>query len=313
MTAFVRVNQTRDKLTEDIATLESRLQAQEQVQFRWSDSCSLDNDEDMFTMTASLPTSDMVKGDSARSLADMSSTSIEVESDSLFNTFFDADSVSTTTMSLLSDHTAASSISSESIQRPTRFYITNMMQAELDQLYFDRMHAAVPILHQRNYLSWSKSIVKTKSRMCLQYAVWATASLMSVQFQHLQDTIYPELKRALASIHLPSHPRRGFLELDVELVQAWILTATFEFVKTYHHEACISAGRAFRLVQLMGLHEMDLPSNFDRSSSASNGSDFIILEEKRRAFWMAFTLEALYSMRNNLPLVVNEHMVSNKY
>ena len=260
------------------------------------------------SMATSLPSPDMVKRDSETSLNGMSGNSLESESDSLFNTFFDVDSVSTATMSLISDHTATSSISSDSLQQSS-LHITNMMQAELDQLYFDRMHAAVPILHHRNYLSWSKSMLKTKSRVCLQYAVWATASLMSVQFQHLQETIYPELKRLLASTNLPSNSNGGFLEVDIELVQAWILTATYEFVKTYHHEACISAGRAFRLVQLMGLHEMDLPVNSTGSSSTGSGSDFILLEEKRRAFWMAFTLEALYSMRNNLPLVINEHMV----
>lgn len=95
------------------------------------------------------------------------------------------------------------------------------------------------------------------------------------------------------------------LAVDVELVQAWILAATYEFVKTNHHEACISAGRALRLAQLMGLYKIDASNSLPFTSEA----DFIITEEKRRAFWMAFTLESLYGMRNNLPLVINEHHV----
>lgn len=175
-----------------------------------------------------------------------------------------------------------------------------------DQLYFDRIHAAVPILHQRRYLSWSKSPVKTSSRTCLQYAMWATASLMSAQFQHLQDNLYSDVKRMLASASLPNYSGQSSLTVDVELVQAWVLAATFEFVKTNHHEACISASRALRLAQLMGLYKIDISNN----SPASSESDFIITEERRRVFWMAFILESLYSMRNNLPLVINEYNVS---
>jgi hypothetical protein len=57
---------------------------------------------------------------------------------------------------------------------------------------------------------------------------------------------------------------------------------------------------------LMGLHRVDVLNNL----APINEKDFIIIEEKRRVFWMAFTLEILLSIHNNLPLVVNEHMVS---
>lgn len=93
---------------------------------------------------------------------------------------------------------------------------------------------------------------------------------------------------------------------DVELAQAWVLMAIYEFMKTYHHEACISSGRAFRLVQLMGLNEVDSRAG----ELITDQEDFITMEEKRRVFWIAYTFETLCSMRNNLPLVINEHMVS---
>lgn len=129
---------------------------------------------------------------------------------------------------------------------------------------------------------------------------------MSAHFQHLQDMLYSEVKRMLASANLPNYSGQSNLTVDVELVQAWVLTATYEFVKTNHHEACISAGRALRLAQLMGLYKIDISNN----SPASSENDFIITEERRRVFWMAFVLDGLYSMRNNLPLVINEYNVS---
>ena len=229
------------------------------------------------------------------------------ETEPFLNTFLDFNAVPATAMTLLSEYTPTSSTAGSG---RSSINVTNLMQAELDQIYFDRMHAAVPILHQRRYLSWSKLPVKTRSRDCLQYAVWATASLMSAQFQYLQDLLYPELKRMLASTSRPPSSSGQQLAVDVEIAQAWVLTATYEFVKTYYHEACISAGQAFRLVQLMRLHEVDHASNNKAATTGTSGVDFIIIEEKRRVFWMAFTLDALYSMRNNLPLAVNEHMVS---
>ncbi|RSL84681.1 hypothetical protein CEP51_003763 [Fusarium floridanum] len=70
-----------------------------------------------------------------------------------------------------------------------------MMHAELDQLYFDRVHPSIPILHQRRYLSWSKNTPKTTSRICLQHAMWALASLLSTQFTHLTEPLYQTAKQ----------------------------------------------------------------------------------------------------------------------
>lgn len=295
-----------------LATLESRIHAQEQGQFRWLDTSSLEGGDAMLPTTMTLPPTttadlEMSRPDSnCVAMPSLCSPVSEPEPESFLNTFFDVSTVPATTMAMLSEHTPTSA----TVTGPSSINVTKLMQAELDQMYFDRVHAAIPILHQRRYMSRARSSVKTRSRECLQYAVWATASLMSAQFEDLRDKLYPELKRMLASTSLPPSSSGQQLAMDVELAQAWVLTATYEFIKTYHHEACISAGRAFRLVQLMRLHEVDLASNSSTTSAGTSGTDFIVTEEKRRVFWMAFILETLFSMRNNLPLVVNELMVS---
>lgn len=66
----------------------------------------------------------------------------------------------------------------------------------------------------------------------------------------------------------------------------------------------MSAGRAFRLVQLMRLHEIDSPTKLPVPEA-----DLIETEEKRRVFWMAYFLDHLLSMRNNWPITLNEHVV----
>ncbi|KAL4812710.1 fungal-specific transcription factor domain-containing protein [Aspergillus spinulosporus] len=179
--------------------------------------------------------------------------------------------------------------------------ITELMQAELNQLYFDRVHPNVQILHQRRYLSWARSAAKKISRQCLQYAVWTLASLVSAQFKHLQDSFYQETKRMLEFSYLSGDSK---MALDTEEIQAWILIAIYESMRTFHRSAWMSAGRAFRLVQLMRLHEIDSPTKPPMPEA-----DLIETEEKRRVFWMAYFLDHLFSMRNNWPITLNEHVI----
>ena len=157
------------------------------------------------------------------------------------------------------------------------------------------------ILHQRRYLSRSRQGVKTPSRTSLQYAMWTLAALLSAQFQHLQEPLYQQTKQMLELLSLGKNGRDP---IDTEEVQAWILVATYESMRTYHYQAWMSAGRAFRLVQLMRLHEIDIPTKDHVPETA-----FIETEEKRRVFWMAYFLDHLFSMRNNWPVTLNEHVV----
>ncbi|EAU36567.1 predicted protein [Aspergillus terreus NIH2624] len=179
--------------------------------------------------------------------------------------------------------------------------MTELMQAELNQLYFDRVHLSVQILHQRRYLSWARNAAKRTSRRCLQYAVWTLASLLSAQFQHLQDSFYKETKRTLELSYLSGDSNTP---VDTEEIQAWILIATYESMRTFHRSAWMSAGRAFRLVQLMRLHELDSPTK-----PPVPEADLVETEEKRRVFWMAYFLDHLFSMRNNWPITLNEHVI----
>ncbi len=97
----------------------------------------------------------------------------------------------------------------------------------------------------------------------------------------------------------------GSSSTDTAQVQAWILIATYESMRAYHRQAWLSAGRAFRLVQMMRLHEIDSPANMLISDP-----DHTETEERRRVFWMAYFLDHLFSMRNDWPVTLNEHVVS---
>ncbi|KAI1344467.1 fungal-specific transcription factor domain-containing protein [Xylariaceae sp. FL0016] len=180
-------------------------------------------------------------------------------------------------------------------------HITDLMQLELDQLYFDRVHESMPVLHQRKYLSWSKSPDKKPSQRCLQYAMWTNASLTSTQFRHLEEPLYRFTRRMLESLMSGTDFQSA---LDLEQVQAWELVVSYELLKMDFEHSWMTAGRIFRLVQIMRLHEVDtVPIDPNKPS------DMVEAEEKRRLFWMAYSLDHNLSMRGDWPITLTEHMV----
>ncbi|KAL3456657.1 fungal-specific transcription factor domain-containing protein [Aspergillus heterothallicus] len=181
--------------------------------------------------------------------------------------------------------------------------ITRALHDELDQLYMDRVHLSIPILHQRRYLVWSKSPTRNASRRCLQYAMWTLAALLSTQFRDMVDTLYGETKRMLENLTADGDEDKN--SIGTELAQASVLVVTFESMRTYHRRAWMSAGRAFRLVQAMHYHEIDDPA--DKRGLAIG--DFIEVEEKRRVFWMAYFLDHIISLRDDWPITLNEHVI----
>jgi len=176
-----------------------------------------------------------------------------------------------------------------------------------DQSYFDRSHPFVPILHQRQYFSWARQSSKTESQTCLQYAMWTLAASLSAQLQHLRDSLYDCTRKMLESLE-SKDTNTDFN--DIEHVQARILLLIYDFMQTNHQRGWMSAGRCFRLLQLMRLYEIDTPENVTRRNNSMEPENWIKTEEKRRTFWMAYSLDRFISIRQEWPLTLNEQVVS---
>lgn len=98
--------------------------------------------------------------------------------------------------------------------------------------------------------------------------------------------------------------------VHLEQAQAWILVTFYEFLRTSYRRAWFSAGRVFRLVQLLKLHEVDSPQMRITQALMATREDNIIAEEKRRVFWVAYSLDRFISPLNGLPLTLTEEVVS---
>jgi Fungal specific transcription factor domain len=159
------------------------------------------------------------------------------------------------------------------------------------------------MLHQRRYFSWIRLPGQSMARTCLQYTMWLLAASCSRQFESICDLLYNETRQMLEILDTRDNEIDG---IDIEQVQAWILLVMYEVTNTHSRRGWISAGRAFRLVQLMRLFEID---GSDTMLAQTLTEDWVQLEEKRRTFWMAYLLDRFISVQNGLPLTLNEQVV----
>lgn len=169
------------------------------------------------------------------------------------------------------------------------------------QLFFDRVHVFAPILHQRRYYSWNRQPGKTESQSCLQNAMWTLSASVSAHPKSVGESLYRETRRVLEILELKNIDIES---IEIEQVQASLFLAIYELMCSCYRRGWMSAGRAFRLIQLMRLHEIDAPDQ------GSIQTDWIETEEKRRTFWMAYSIDRFISILKGWPLTLSEQVVS---
>ncbi|PYI02376.1 putative fungal-specific transcription factor [Aspergillus sclerotiicarbonarius CBS 121057] len=201
------------------------------------------------------------------------------------------------------------------IPKETDLLITPMMHNDLDQLYFDRAYAFAPIIQTHRYRSWSKQPHKSKQKTCLQHAMWTLASSLSSQFQDDGRKLYVKTRQLLQALESeePCH------QISLEQAQAWTLLAIYELTCQDFHRGMMSAGRAFRLIQMMRLYELDVPQKpptmqleqyqGQLTLQGPVQDDWIDIETKRRTFWLAYTIDRFTSMVDGLHMFFNERLI----
>jgi Fungal specific transcription factor domain len=173
-----------------------------------------------------------------------------------------------------------------------------------DQLYFERVHPLIPVLQRTRYFTWAKNPAKSDSRVCLQYAMWTLAASLSTHCQSIRDSLYAHTKRMLDLIESKDNEMDFF---DIEQAQAWLLITIYQFMRTTYRKGWLSAGRLFRLIQLMRLYELDSPNEI---ANQIIEPDWVELEEKRRTFWMAYTLDRFANIRKGWPITLTEQVLT---
>lgn len=106
-------------------------------------------------------------------------------------------------------------------------------------------------------------------------------------------------------------PRPDGLGLGMEQAQAWVLISLYEYMHLSPQQAWMSVGRCCRLVLGMRLYEIDDPvSPIALARDAESVLvDWTAVEEQRRTFWMAYSLDRLISFHHGLPFTLSEQLV----
>ncbi|CAM1507799.1 Fc.00g046470.m01.CDS01 [Cosmosporella sp. VM-42] len=186
--------------------------------------------------------------------------------------------------------------------------MSDLVRAELcvyavDQLYFDRVHEIAPIVHKRRYFSWAGHEHVKPARECLRSAMRTMAAAASPAYRSLGEALYVEAWQMLDMLDVLEPAT-----VQLEQIQAGLLLAHYEIMRKYEHKAMLTAGRAFRLVQMMRLYDVDGPT-FTPPSPSMTDDGFAEAEEKRRTFWLAFAFDRFLSTRNEWPLTLYEESV----
>jgi hypothetical protein len=97
-----------------------------------------------------------------------------------------------------------------------------------NQLYFDRVHPVMLIIHQGRYFSRSAE-TSNPAYVALQYAMWALATCASTQFQYLRERLHAQARLVLEKMDCDEAYSASPC---VEQAQAWLLVAHYELCST---------------------------------------------------------------------------------
>ena len=188
-----------------------------------------------------------------------------------------------------------------------------------DQLYSERVHPVCPMINLRRYSTWAGHESLPPARACLRSAMRTMAAAVSAQYRESSDELYVETRRLLETCS-QTQANDGLMSNDrvlLEQIQAWLLLAHYESLRMDEHQAMLTAGRAFRLVQIARLYDIDvsddvspLTTESESESKSEFDENFAEAEERRRTFWLAFSFDRFLCSRNEYPLTLQEETAS---
>jgi hypothetical protein len=195
-------------------------------------------------------------------------------------------------------------------------FMTEHERADLDQVFFDRVHPVLPLFYRRRCHAWINQPLPGTARACLRSAMRTIAAAMSAPGARFCDQLYAETRRLLDEYTATS---KETIELDY--IQVWLLLGYYELLRVGENQAMLTAAHCSRLVLMARLFEIDASGSETNSPQVSpttpqqeayDDGSFCVIEERRRTFWLAYCLDCFLYSRNEYPPMMQEEMVSLK-
>ena len=182
--------------------------------------------------------------------------------------------------------------------------MTEYERADLDQVFFDRVHPVLPLFYLRRCHSWINQPLPGTAWACLRSAMRTIAAAMSALGARFCDQLYAETRRLLEAY--TATPKET---IELGYIQAWLLLGFYELLRVGENQATLTAARCSRLVLMARLFEIDAPGSDEESHDEDS---FYVVEERRRTFWLAYCLDSFLYSRNEYPPTMQAEMVSVK-
>ncbi|KAL7941825.1 hypothetical protein V8C42DRAFT_333826 [Trichoderma barbatum] len=159
---------------------------------------------------------------------------------------------------------------------------------ELHNAFFSTHYHYMPAIHSGRYFKDFYGSPLKKPPMCLQYAIWAMGALWHPKYDRIAHVFY---NRARYYAETDEMKGDGEHFITIPHAQAWALITGYEARAMLYTRASMSGARCCRLVQMLALDKLD-SSDDDFPATLPPPNDWIELEERRRVFWVAFSLDA---------------------
>ncbi|UPK90580.1 hypothetical protein LCI18_001515 [Fusarium solani-melongenae] len=171
----------------------------------------------------------------------------------------------------------------------------------LNITFFSTYYPSMPIIHPRRYTQAFSSEPSAKPPMWLQYAIWATAAIGHGKYDQYHESFYRRARQCLEVDEMKDCCEQF---VTIQHVQAWTLIALYETKTMIFTRSIMSAARSVRLCQLMGLDRIDGDLH-DLPYSLSPPLTWTELEERRRAFWGAFSIDTYARISTGCPSLID--------
>jgi Fungal specific transcription factor domain len=179
--------------------------------------------------------------------------------------------------------------------------------------FFNCFHMQFPLLDQKRYLlTWRSKLDKEGGR-ALVFAIWMHGASFSAAPLDLKGQLYMKCRKYLEQVETGT----GANLMTVEVAQASLLLALYEFKHMHFARAWLSHARALRLVRMLRLHRLDSdPWSFQhiKQGTKSKVSERVTFDgadslECRQIFWVAFMLDRLSNAGSDWPVTFEESEV----
>ncbi|GAM40952.1 hypothetical protein TCE0_041f13698 [Talaromyces pinophilus] len=178
------------------------------------------------------------------------------------------------------------------------------------QSYFNYVHAVLPMVNRHRFFSELEVSGHRPEMKSLSYSIALLGATVTPEQVEAERNFYHHSRKYL-SMAEGDDEAPGFNSLN--MLQAVILIAYYEFRRTSFARAWLSLGRANRLAKMLGLHTMDQDDNTKPRLNfvlpLPEPAGLADMEERRRSFWVLFTFDAYASIRTGSKTSIDDEEI----